>query len=213
MFFNLFFGLFAIGIGLAIAFRGLTMFKVLLPFWAFLVGLSMGGAAVSALLGGSMFVSLLGIGVGLVLGLIFAAFSYFAFGFAVMILGTSLGWQLGVGFMSLFGLDNGFLAFVVGLLMAVIMAVAFMAWRMPRILVVALTAMVGSITTISGALILFGVVNVPSVSVAATSAAVANSAIWTAVWLGLTVAGIVAQFQNEKKKEALFNDFIVAEYK
>lgn len=213
MFFNLFFGLFAIGIGLAIAFRGLTMFKVLLPFWAFFVGLSMGGAAVSALLGGSMFVSLLGIGVGLVLGLIFAAFSYFAFGFAVMILGASLGWQLGVGFMSLFGLGDGFLAFVVGLLMAVIMAVAFMAWRMPRILVVALTAMVGSITTISGALILFGVVNVPSVSVAATSAAVSNSAIWTAVWLGLTVAGIVAQFQNEKKKEALFNDFIVAEYK
>lgn len=213
MFFNLFFGLFAIGIGLAIAFRGLTMFKVLLPFWAFFVGLSMGGAAVSALLGGSMFVSLLGIGVGLVLGLIFAAFSYFAFGFAVMILGASLGWQLGVGFMSLFGLGDGFLAFVVGLLMAVIMAVAFMAWRMPRILVVALTAMVGSITTMSGALILFGVVNVPSVSVVATSAAVANSAIWTAVWLGLTVAGIVAQFQNEKKKEALFNDFIVAEYK
>lgn len=212
MLFNLFFGLFAIGIGLAIAFRGLTMFKVLLPFWGFFVGLSMGGAAIAALFGGGAFSTLLGVGVGIALGLVFAAVSYFAFGFAVLLLGASLGWQLGVGFMALFGLQDGFLAFVVGMTMSVIMAMAFLVWRMPRILVMAFTAMVGAIATISGTMILFGVLDVPSVSMEATKVLVSSSALWTATWLGLTVAGIVAQYQNEKKKEALFNDFLLEDY-
>lgn len=212
MIFHLMFGLFAIGLGLAVAFRGLSLFKVLLPFWAFFTGLSMGGAAVAALLGGNLFASMIGVVVGLVLGLVFAAFSYFAFGFAVMILGASLGWQLGVGFMGLFGLGSGILAFVAGLVLAIVMGISFMLWRMPRALVIVFTAMVGAITVISGTMVLFGVLSIQQAGIPVASEVISESTLWTAFWLALAMLGVVTQYQNEAKKEMLFKDFIIDDY-
>lgn len=213
MLISLFFGLFAIGIGLAIAFRGLGMFRILLPIWAFFVGLSMGGSAVAALLGGNLFSSIIGVGVGLGLGVILALFSYFAFGFAIMMLGASLGYQLGMGFMGLFGLASGFVGFVVAMSMAVIFALIFAIYRMPRLVVIGFTALVGAVTVISGVLVLLGVMSTNSVGVTATASLVSESSFLTALWLVLTVLGVVTQLDNEEKKAALFETFVIEDYR
>lgn len=212
MFSSLVFGLFAIAIGLAITYRGLSMFKVLLPIWAFFIGLWAGAAGVAALFGGSLFSSVLGLVVGFFVGLGFAAVSYFAFGLAVIIFGMSLGYSLGQGFMGLFGMSDGFLAFIIGLVIAVVFGLAFMTLRMPRFVVVFLTSLAGSMAVIAGTFVLFGVLDMPVVSLGATRLVVTNSAFWTMMWLLLAGTGFFAQYANEKKKEAWMKEFLIEDY-
>lgn len=206
------FGLFAIGIGLAVAFRGLTLFKVILPIWAFFIGLWAGAAGVAALFGGSLFSSVLGLVAGFVVGIGFAAVSYFAYGLAVAIFGASIGYALGQGFMALFGLEGGFLAFMLAMTLAVVFGVGFMTLRMPRLIVVVLTSLAGSIATIAGIFAMFGVMSIAAVSLGTTKVMVTNSAFWTFVWLALAAGGVYAQYQNEKKKEAWMKDFMIEDY-
>lgn len=206
------FGLFAIGIGLTIAFRGLSLFKVLLPIWAFFIGLWAGGMGVAALFGGSLFSSVLGLVVGFVVGIGFAAVSYFAYSLAIVIFGVSIGYALAQGFMALFGLDGGILAFMLGIVMAAVFGVAFMTLRIPRFVIVFLTSLAGAMAAIAGLFVLFGVLQIPAVSLGATKVMVTNSAFWTIMWLFLAGAGFFAQYGNEKKKEVWMKDFMIEDY-
>jgi len=206
------FGLFAIGIGLAIAFRGLSLFKVLLPIWGFFIGMWAGGMGVAALFGGSLFSSVLGLVVGFVVGIGFAAVSYFAYSLAIVIFGVSIGYALAQGFMALFGLDGGVLAFMLGLVMAAVFGMAFMTLRIPRFVIVFLTSLAGAMAAIAGLFVLFGVLQIPAVSLGTTKVLVTNSAFWTVMWLFLAGAGFFAQYGNEKKKEAWMKDFMIEDY-
>lgn len=206
------FGLFAIGIGLAIAFRGLSLFKVLLPIWGFFIGMWAGAAGVAALFGGSLFSSVLGLVVGFVVGIGFAAVSYFAYSLAIVIFGVSIGYALAQGFMALFGLDGGILAFMLGVVMAAVFGMAFMTLRIPRFVIVFLTSLAGAMAAIAGLFVLFGVLQIPAVSLGTTKVLVTNSAFWTVMWLFLAGAGFFAQYGNEKKKEAWMKDFMIEDY-
>lgn len=150
-------GLFAIGIGLAWAFYGLKLFTILLPIWAFFVGLLAGANWTTELFGDGFFATVTSWAIGVGLGLILAVLSYFVYYFAIAILGGAVGYTIGAGLMAAIGFsDSGLIAIVVGLVVAVVLAAAVIVLAVPVWLVIWLTAIGGAVAAINGVLILLG---------------------------------------------------------
>src|SRR6478609_1965235 len=90
-------GLLAIAIGLAWAFYGLKLFTILLPIWAFFFGLVAGAQWGVDVFGEGFFSSVLSWGIGIVLGLVLAAISFFWYYAAIVIIGLIVGAIFAIG--------------------------------------------------------------------------------------------------------------------
>lgn len=199
MFTVLLFSVLAILIGLTFTFMGYRFFRLLLPFWAFFAGLMFGLQMFDAIGSGGFLATSMGLVIGFIIGLVFAAISYFAYSFAIIIYGASLGYALGQGFMLLIGLNPGFLPWLVGIIVAFVFVVMFMALRMPTFFVVFGTALGGSLAVIMGLFVLFGQVPAELASLRLTRVMISDSFIWVLAWLVLAGFGSVVQYSMEKQ--------------
>lgn len=187
------FAILAAVLGLVMVFFGYALFRILLPIWAFFAGLTFGINAMDALMGNGFFSASLGLIIGLIAGLIFAAIAYFAYQLAVVLWGASIGYLLGAGLMLAIGFNQGFIPWLVGVVLAVIMAVLFMNARMPRFLIMLFTAGAGAMVLISGLFVLFGQVPAFQNSVFWTRFQVYDSWFWIIVWALIAGFGIAVQ--------------------
>lgn len=188
-------------IGIAFCFGGYKWFMILLPIWAFLVGFIIGAAAVSGVYGESI-LSLIIIAVaGLITGLLLAVLVYMFFNLAIILLGASLGFSLGAGIASYLGFETGFIPFIAGLIVAVI--VGFLAFRLnlPKYIIIALTALIGSEALLSGALLLVGFLSLDDLDQGLLGSIMSHSTVWGFVWLALAVVGAVVQLHRAKLYE------------
>src|SRR6476620_9029170 len=138
-------GLLAIAIGLAWAFYGLKLFTILLPIWAFFFGLVAGAQGGVDVFGQGFFSSVLSWGIGLVLGLVLAAISFFWYYAAIVILGGAVGYALGVGVFDYFGMGTGPIIVIIGLVLGV-----------PVLLVMVFSAFSGAAAVVNGVLLFLG---------------------------------------------------------
>ena len=188
-------------IGLGLTFSGYRLFRLLLPFWGAAAGFLGGAQAVSVLLGHGFLSTPAGWAAGLVLGLALAISSTFWYWLAVAMLGAGVGWVVGQGVAALVGLTGAVPVFVAGLLGAAVAAVATIVLRLPKPLVVVMTAVGGSILDIAGVLLLLGVVPVEDFRLGMVGAVLGHSLIWLIAWLILAVAGLWAQLQSTAAME------------
>jgi hypothetical protein len=188
-------------IGVAFCFGGYKWFMILLPILGFLVGFIIGAAAVSSVYGESI-LSLMVIAVaGLITGLILAVLVYMFFNLAIILLGASLGFTLGSGIASYLGFEAGFIPVIAGLIVAVI--VGFLAFRMnlPKYIIIALTALIGSEALLSGALLLIGFVSLDDLEQGLLGSIMSYSAVGSFIWLALAVVGAAVQLHRAKLYE------------
>jgi hypothetical protein len=159
-------GLLAIAIGLAWAFYGLKVFVILLPIWAFFVGLIAGAQLGDTLFGtdAGFFATVLSWGIGIVFGLVLAAISFFWYYAAIVLLGGALGYMLGVGFFEWLGFGTGLIAITVGLILGAIFAVGTFLLGIPALLVIVVSAISGATAAVNGVFILLGRVKVEDLS-------------------------------------------------
>src|SRR6476661_3579069 len=150
-------GLLAIVVGLAWAFYGLKAFTILLPIWAFFVGLLAGASWGQEFLGQGFFGSVTSWVLGIVVGLVLAAISYFWYYGAIALIGGAIGYTLGAGLLSAIGLD-GFLSVVVGLIVGAVVAIAVIVLAVPVWLVIFLTALGGAVAAVNGLFIMLGTI-------------------------------------------------------
>ena len=148
-------GLFAIAIGAAWAFYGLRAFIILLPIWAFFVGLFAGAELGQELFGEGFFATVTSWVIALVFGVVLALISYLFYYGAVVLLGGTVGYVLGAGVMSAIGLD-GILSIVVGILVGAVFAAGILFLAVPLVLVIFLSAVSGAIALVNGVLITLG---------------------------------------------------------
>ena len=153
-------GLLAIGIGLAWAFYGLKLFTILLPIWAFFFGLVAGAQWGQDVFGDGVFSTVLSWGIGLVIGIVLAAISFFWYYAAIVILGGAAGYALGVGFFEYFGFGTGFIVVLIGLIVGAIFAIGTFVLGVPVLLVMAFSAFSGAAAVVNGVLILTGQIKV-----------------------------------------------------
>ncbi len=192
---TLFVAAIALLVGAGFTFAGFRFFIILLPIWAFVAGLLGGAQAVGLIFGDGFLATVLGWGVGVVVGLVFAVLSYLFYWVAVVILGASVGYSIGLGFMAAIGIDFGFLAAAVGIVLGVIFAIGVIILGVPKYLVVVLTALGGAAAVLAGVFLLLGRIQLDAMSMGAVGAIVRDSVLWLVVWLVLAGLGIASQLR------------------
>lgn len=198
----------AIVVGLAFCFMGYQLFRFLLPIWAFLIGLWLGGVVLAGAIGGGFFATSLGLVVGFVVGILFAALAYFVYSLAVLLFGATVGFAIGQGLILLLGFNQGLLSWTAGIAVAVIFVLAFAVLKFPKVIIMVLTGFAGAMAAISGLFILFGSEPASQLGMIAAKAQVQSSVFWLIVWVVLSLLGIFFQYALTKEKEVLMAETI-----
>jgi hypothetical protein len=152
-------GGFAVAIGLGLTLWGFRLFLFLLPALGFLGGFLLGAGIVEEILGRAFLADLLGWAVGFGLGLVFAALSYLYYWAAVGLFGGIVGYQLTLGLLAWIGFDeSGALAILAAIVVGAIFAIGFLVSRMPAVLAIVGTAIVGAGAVVAGLAVGLGLV-------------------------------------------------------
>jgi hypothetical protein len=192
-------------IGAAFCFVGFKFFLFLLPVWGFFMGFLAGAEGMTALFGDGFLVQVTGWVVGFGLGIAFAILSYLFYWVAVVLLGASIGYAAGVGLMGAIGLDLDFVALIVGIVAGAALAFVVVILRVPRYLVVVLTAAGGSTAIIAGVLLLLGTIKLDGLQYGIVGAAIEvikDNPLWAIVWVVLFGAGLFYQVRSTMEMEA-----------
>lgn len=204
----LFFAFLAIFAGLALNLFGYVAFRIVLPIIGFVFGLWLGGDVVTALFGGGFLSTSLGVILGFFMGLGFALIAYFAYYLAVILFGIASGYALGAGFMILLGFDSGIFTFMAGIVVAAFVGVLFMAFNLPKLYIMAITAFAGASAMIAGVLALFGQIPPSQLGLQFVNAYIDQSWFWIIVWVVIGVFGLFIQFASiEAVDEMLPEDY------
>jgi hypothetical protein len=191
-------GLLAIGIGAAWAFYGLKLFVILLPIWAFFFGLIAGAQWAASLFGSDagLFATTLSWIIGIIVGLVLAAISYFWYYAAIVILGGAVGYAIGVGAFELIGWDSGIIPLIVGLILGAIFAVGTLLLGVPALLVVVFSAFTGAAAAVNGLYILLGTIKPAQLDEGIFGSLLHQGAVPTILWLLVAAGGIVYQLRG-----------------
>ena len=178
-------GALAIAIGLAFAFWGFRVFLILLPIWGFFAGFLLGAQGVQYIFGEAFLAEITSWVVGFLLGLLFAVLSYLYYWVSVILLGGALGYQLTIGLFEWLGLNaEGWIALISGLIVGAIFAVGFFLLRMPAVLVIVATSILGAGATIAGVAIGLGLIPYEAMEFGIFG----NYAVSDMGWLGIIAA-------------------------
>ena len=188
-------GLMAVLIGAAWATYGLKAFTILLPIWAFFVGLLAGANWGAEFLGQGFLGTVTSWVIGLVFGVVLALFSYFFYYGAIALFGGVIGYTLAAGLLSALGL-TGVVAILLSLAAGVLLAILVAVLAVPIFLVIFLTAASGAAAVVNGVLILFGQIKVEDIDTGLTEGLIKFGAIGVIAWLVLTAAGVFYQMRD-----------------
>jgi hypothetical protein len=193
-------GLLALLIGIAFCFAGYRFFRVLIAIWGFFAGFLLTAQAFNAYAGGHFLVSVLGLIIALIGGLVLAALAYYLYVVAVVILSASVGFWIGTGLMAAVGFGgHSTAALLVGLIFAVLLAILTLVLDVTKVLIVIITSLGGASTIIAGILLLLRVISLDSLSLGIVGAIIRGSPLWGLVWLVLAVAGIIVQLSSTQR--------------
>jgi hypothetical protein len=190
---DLFAALIVAGLGALLLFAGFRLWLTLLPIIGFFVGFVVGAALVANLLGEGFLASVLGIVVGVIVAIGFALIAILFWWAGVIIAIAGMGFALGYAILPALGLDLNFVAILLGLAVGAVFAVGAVMLRLPRALVVVVTALWGSAGVLAGAMILFGVIEPEGLGFGAVDRVIGEAPVWTIAWIVLALVGMAAQ--------------------
>lgn len=195
-------GIFAILAGLVFCFRGYLAMRIVIPIWGAFAGFTLGAGLVDSFTGDGFLGSVLGWVVGAVLALIFLLLAYFYYEVAVLIAMSAIGFALGSSVMVAIGVTWSWLIVLVGLAVGVLLAVVAIVGDLPMALLAVLTALGGASVAVTGLMLVFGVISVDDFDSASTTQTLGDDWWWYAIYAGLAVAGLIAQFASTARMRA-----------
>jgi hypothetical protein len=195
-------GLLGLVLGAAFAFAGYRYFLLLLPLWGLFVGFMVGAGATATLLGEGFLASVLGIGVGIVVAIVFALLSWFYWWGAVLVIAGTLAFWITHWVLVVIGFNaDGIVTFVIAL--AAGLAVAFVALmaNAPKYVAIILTAFAGAAWFAAGIGLVLGIVKPDDLSNGSLVAVYTQGWLWIVIWAVVAAAGIIAQLQMTARME------------
>lgn len=187
-------GIVLLVVGLVVTFAGLRVFLFALPIIGFVIGFFVGSIALQSLFGDGFLATVASWIPGIILGVVFAAISYFWWYAGALISAGAVGASIGAGIVSaVSGASDGFVYFLLGAAGFVIFFVGALMLNLPVYIVIVNTALAGSLAAIAGALLLIDQVNVSELDRGATVAFIQEGWLWVVLWVVLAAAGIFAQ--------------------
>ena len=203
---DVFVALITAAIGLIALFFGYRIFKLLLPLLGFFVGLVVGAQVVASIFGEGFLASVIGIVAGLVVGLLFGALAYVWWWLGVILVFAGMGYALGYAILPAFGLDADLISVLIGLAVAAVFAIGAIVLRMPKLVVIGVTALWGSGASIAAWLVLTNEIEPEQLGYGAVSAVVAHSAFWLIVYLAVAVIGMAFQLASTREYELMWDE-------
>jgi hypothetical protein len=182
--------------GLALCFGGYRFFVILLPIWGFFAGFQFGASILSNLFGQGFLTTVIGWVVGLLVGIFAAVLAYLFYAVAVVLLAGFVGYQLGVGIMTWIGFKEGFLAFLVGLVFALGIAALAIFLRLPKLLIIILTALAGAGTILAGIFMALGRISLDTLRYGEVGAILRDNWLWGLLFLAIAAVGFYFQWRT-----------------
>jgi hypothetical protein len=174
-----------------VGFYGSRLFPFVLTLAGFGAGFAVGAALYSAITGGSVFSSVAGLVEAGVVGLVFATLAHRYFALAMVALVALAGLLIGAFWLTQSGHPD--LALPAGLAVALVAAGLAALVNLPHLLMVALTAVLGALLMVTGALVLSGQVSISRGSVVTS---LQNSAVWVLAWIAIAAAAAFVQWRE-----------------
>jgi hypothetical protein len=204
---TLFIALISLAIGLVACFFGYRLFRAVLPIFGFVLGAIVGAQAVNLIFGDGFLSTVLSIITAVVVGIVFGLLAYFFWALGIILAVGGMGFAIGNALLPAFGIDNlEFVSWVIGLLVALGFAAAALVLRLPRAIVVAVTALWGSGSTLAGVLLLLNQIEQDQLGYGAVDAVVSQSLIWLLAFLALAVVGAVFQAMTTSEIDTIWMD-------
>jgi hypothetical protein len=187
-------GLVGLVLGAAVTFGGYRWFMLLLPVWGLFVGFTAGADAVSVLVGEGFLASVLGIGVGILLGLVFALLSWFYWWGAVIVIAGVIGYESAHWLLVVIGLNlGGPLTFLISLVVGAVIAFVAIALNAPRLVAITFTSLAGAGWMTAGIALLPGIIKPEQLASGPIAAIYTQGWLWIVIWGVLAAAGILEQ--------------------
>ncbi len=195
-------GLLGVALGAAFAFAGFRFFLILLPIWGLFTGFMVGAGATAVLLGEGFLGSVLAIGVGVVVALIFAVLSYLYWWGAVAVIAGALGYWVAHWLLVVIGFSaDGFVTVLISLAAGVALAFGALVVNAPKYVAIILTAFAGASWLAAGIAIFLGVIKVDDMTTGSITAIYTEGWLWIAIWGVVAAAGIIAQLATTSRME------------
>jgi hypothetical protein len=195
-------GLLGIALGGAFAFAGFRFFLILLPIWGLFVGFMAGAGATATLLGEGFLASVIAIGVGVVVAIVFALLSWFYWWGAVLVVAGSLGYVVAHWVLAAIGFSaDGWLIVILAAAAGVVLAIVAFLVNAPKYIAILLTAFSGAAWFAAGIALLLGVIKVDEMQNGSLAAVYTQGWLWIAIWAVVAAAGIIAQLQMTRRWE------------
>lgn len=203
---DVFVALITAAIGLLALLFGYRVFKLLLPLLGFFVGLVVGAQVVASIFGEGFLASIIGVVAGLVVGLLFGALAYVWWWLGVVLVFAGMGYALGYSILPAFGMDADFISVLIGLAVAAVFAVGAIVLRMPKLIVIGVTALWGSGATIAGWLVFTNEIEPDQLGFGAVNAVVVASTFWLIVYFAVAVIGMAFQLASTREYELMWDE-------
>ena len=193
---ELFAGLVVIVFGLLLLTGGYRIFLGLLPLIAFMVGLFTGMTLVHEITNEGFLTSLLSVAAGVGLAILFAvlALTFWAVGVVIVLAGA--GFAVGYALLPAIGVDLPLVSILIGVVAGLAAGFAAVILRLPRALIIGLTSLWGAGGILAGAFTVLGTIGSDDLSFGGIHAVLAESPLWTLVWLVISVVGMVVQWRT-----------------
>jgi hypothetical protein len=191
---DLFVALIAVAVGLIACFFGYRLFRAVLPVFGFVVGAVVGAQAVFLIFDEGIFVTLLSIIAAVAVGVVFGLLAYFWWALGIVLVVGGMGFAIGNALLPAINVDNlEFVSWLLGLAVGAGFALAAIVLRLPRAIVIAVTALWGAGSTLGGVLIVLQQIEPEQLGYGAVDAVVSQSFFWLLIYLALAAVGAVWQ--------------------
>ena len=204
---DLFVALIAIAVGLVACFFGYRLFRAVLPIFGFVVGAIVGAQAVFLIFDEGIFVTLLSIIAAVAVGVVFGLLAYFWWALGVVLVVGGMGFAIGSALLPAINVDNlEFVSWLLGLAVGAGFALAAIVLRLPRAIVIAVTALWGAGAALGGVLIVLQQIEPEELGYGAVDAVVSQSFVWLLIFLALAAVGAVWQAMTTSDIMTIWTD-------
>lgn len=196
----------AVVVGLLLCFAGYVALRVVIAVWGAFAGFLLGAGVAATFTGEGLLASVLDWSVAVALAVVFGLLAYLFYAAWVIIGMAAIGFVLGSTGMVVLDVPWTWAIVLVGVLVGVLLAVLAIVGNVPMLLLVILSAFTGASVTISGLLLLTGVLDRGALVSPETTQTLEPAWWWLAGYLLLVVAGLVVQLRSLKARHGTLRD-------
>lgn len=203
---DLFVALIAVAIGLVACFFGYRLFRAVLPVFGFVVGAIVGAQAVFLIFNEGIFATLLSIIAAVAVGIVFGLLAYFWWALGIVLAVGGMGFAIGNALLPALNIDLDLVSWLLGLAVGAGFALAAIVLRLPKAIVIAVTALWGAGATLGGVLIVLNQIEAEELGYGAVDAVVSQSFLWLLIFLALAAVGAVWQAMTTSDVVTIWTD-------